>query len=126
MHQGLCWERREGLLGRLGHQEMHRGLCRGRREGLQGHLGLLGMHQGLCRERREGLLGRLGHQEMHRGLCRGRREGLQTWGSWGCTRDCAEAGGPPGGDCAKCLGMRQKLGRCCCLGCCLGTRQILG
>ena len=82
MHQaGDCaWERREGLLGRLGHQEMHRGLCRGRREGLQGHLGLLGMHRGLC-------------------------QNLQR---------------------AKCLGMRQKLGRCCCLGCCLGTRQILG
>ena len=59
------------------------------------------MHQGLCRERREGLQGHLGHQEMHRGPL----QNLQR---------------------AKCLGMRQKLGRCCCLGCCLGTRQILG
>ena len=66
----------EGLLGRLGHQEMHREQCRGRLEGLLGHLGHQEMHRGLCRERQEGLLGRLGHQGMHQGLGWHQREGL--------------------------------------------------
>ena len=47
---------------------MHQGLCRERRGGLLGHLGHQGMRRGLCREMQEGLLGRLGHQELHRGL----------------------------------------------------------